>query len=204
MMGKKKDGAIRLSQSARESIARRSALNFEEEDSEYEAELATDRSVDAILHRSNRDDVSKAQITKLDINDFKNSVEGTITMKFAEYTDLIGKAQSISDSGETVLDVSRLKLGDSHIEGLAEGLSKVSPDVCSIRVISVRDNRLSDDGNYIMTVCMFLICSFSFSPFSYLKESLEYWIQFLIKISFHWTCLKIHAGKLLLVPSESS
>jgi hypothetical protein len=137
--------ALRLSASARESLERRKAINFEEEDSEYE-EALTDRSVDTILTRSNRDELSKSVITQLDRLDFRKSVEGQCAMLFAEYHELSTKAQKICDSGETVLDVSLLKLGDRHIESLVEGLRKISPESSSILHVSVRDNRLSDDG----------------------------------------------------------
>lgn len=137
--------ALRLSASARESLERRKAINFEEEDNEYE-EALTDRSVDAILTRSNRDELSKSVITQLDRLDFRKSVEGQSAMLFAEYRELSSKVQKICESGENVLDVSLLKLGDRHMESIVVGLSRISPEASSILHVSVRDNRLSDDG----------------------------------------------------------
>jgi len=150
--------ALRLSASARESVERRKAINFDEEDSMYE-EMLTDRSVDAVLNRTNRDELSKKLITQLDKIDFRKSVEEKVSMMFAEYQELSSKAQMLCESGETVLDVSFLKLGDRRIESLVDGFSKVSSEASSILHVLVRDNRLSDEGKRMVTI-YFNLCQF--------------------------------------------
>lgn len=138
------------SQSARENYvqSRNGSKPFEdidEMDRIFEA-MTVDQSVDSIIRRSRRDGLSKEVIVVLDKAEFKKSVEAKSLSSFAEYEELYRKASRLNDHGGILLDLSRLKLGDRHAASVAEGFSKLTAELSSIRHISLRDNRLTDDG----------------------------------------------------------
>ena len=138
------------SQSARETSnptekTTSSYEDIEEMDRIFET-LMTEQSVDSILRRSRRDELSKSMIISLNQDDFKKSACDKSLIEFPEYAELAKKAILLNERGEYVLNVSKLKLGDRHAACIADGFQNLTAETSSINQVSVRDNRLTDDG----------------------------------------------------------
>jgi len=93
-----------------------------------------------------RDELSKTVITKLDTAVFTKSIEVKSENSYSEFSELTSRVQLLNLKFQSVLDLSRKKLGDRHVTVLARGFERVNADNSHIKHIIALDNRLTDEG----------------------------------------------------------